>query len=377
MDFNFSDEQIALQQSCNDFAKNEIAPYAIQLEQDLEFRKGLFVRMAKMGFYSLLIPSHKPHHLNGMLSYVLALKEIAKWDAGVAVSMAVSNMVAEAIELYGTLEEKKRFLHKITNGECVPLAFALTEKNAGSDAKNLSTLAKHDPEDRNTFILNGEKQFITNGDLAGLLVVMAQTEQGITAFLLDGKAHGLKVIKKEQKLGLLSVSLCDLKLENCRVPKAHILGLIGDGLKIALATLDSGRIGIAAQSLGIAEAAFEAALHYAKERKQFGHPIADFQSIAFKLADMQTKIQAGNLLLYKAAWLKEEGKPYTLEASTAKLFCSEMCNEVATEALQIHGGYGYTKDYPVEKYFRDARVTTLYEGTSEIQRIVISRALTS
>ena len=376
MDFQLTEEQIALQQSCLQFAQKEITPFINRLEEDLEYRKGLFVRMAKMGFFNLTIPHrHSRHSTTDMVAYVTALKEISKSDAGIGVAMSVNNMVAETIDLYGTEEEKKRFLPKMASGQCTPVSFALTESEAGSDAKSIQTTAELDPSDPNTYVIRGEKQLITNGDIAGLLIVMARTAQGISAFLVDGHTKGLSVGKKERKLGLLTVNLCNLRFDHCRVPKAHLLGLPGEGLRIALASLDSGRIGIAAQAVGIAEAAFEAARDYAKQRIQFGKPIAEHQAIAFMLADMHLKISAGTLLLYRAAVKKDSGKPFTLEASEAKLFCSEMANEVSSSALQIYGGYGYTKDFPVEKYFRDARVTTLYEGTSEIQRIVISRQI--
>jgi len=307
------------------------------------------------------------------------LKEIAKVDAGIAVAMAVTNMVGEAIQRFGSPHQQANYLPKIANGTCVPLAFAMTEKQAGSDVKAILTRYTVDPSDPNQVILNGEKQFITNGDMAGALIVFAtgkwNGEEGISAFLVDRGTQGLSVTKKENKLGLLTANLVALKFDHCKLPKTAFLGQPGEGLKIALSSLDSGRLGIAAQSIGIAEAAFDAALKFSKERLQFGHAIGENQAIAFKLADMRVKLDAAKLMAYRAAWLKDEKADFTLEAAEAKLYCSEVCNEIAAEALQIHGGYGYVKDYPVEKYFRDARVTTIYEGTSEIQRIVIARHL--
>lgn len=296
-----------------------------------------------------------------------------------AVAMAVTNMVAETIDCFGNEFQKSHYLPKIADGSCIPLSFALTEKQAGSDVKAIQTSFSIDPKDPDWIVLEGFKQFITNGDIAGALIVMAKGEwngeEGVTAFLIDRGLQGFSVTKKENKLGLLTANLVSLKFDHCGISKNTVLGQPGEGLKIALGALDSGRLGIAAQAVGIAEAAFEAALDYSKKREQFGHAIGENQSIAFKLADMRVKLDAARLMMLKAAWLKDEGLPYSMEAAEAKLFCSEVCNEIATEALQIHGGYGYIKDYPVEKYFRDARVTTIYEGTSEIQRIVIARHL--
>lgn len=380
MDFNFSEQQLKLSSLLRDFAEKEILPNVSRLEDDLDFRLATFQKMAKEGFFLLCVPQKNGGKLIDFTSYILSLQEIAKIDAGMGVAMAVTSMVAEAISVYGTDEQKTHYLPKMHDGTCVPAAFALTEKDAGSDPKNIQTEARIDPSDPNFYIINGKKQFITNGDTAGVIIVMTKTDngkedRGITAFLLDSNTPGFSVIKKERKMGLLTANLVSLSFENCRIPQSRILGKKGEGLKIALASLDSGRIGIAAQAIGIAEAAYEAAIRYAGRRVQFGHPIGDNQGIAFKLADMYVKLNAGKLLLYKASWLKDQGKPYNLEASMAKLYCSEISNEIASEALQIHGGYGYVKDYPLEKYFRDARVTTLYEGTSEIQRIVISRSI--
>ncbi len=383
MDFTLTPEQIFLQRSCREFAEKEILPFVDKLEEDLAGRKALFERMAKMGFFLLSVPRIHGGHSNGSIAYCSALMEVAKADAGVAVAMAVTNMVAEAISNFGTEEQRKKYLSGIYKGECVPASFAITEKQAGSDAKNIKMKASLDPSNQQ-YILDGEKQFITNADIAGVVLVFAKTAEtkegsssgeGITAFLVDRDNPGMKVTKKERKLGLLTANLVSLRFERCKVPASMVLGRVGEGFNIALGALDSGRIGIAAQAAGISEAAFDAARKFAKERNQFGHSIGENQAIAFKLADMKVKLEASKLLVYKAAWMKDQGLNYGAEASAAKLFCSESCNEIASEAIQIHGGYGYIKDYPAEKYFRDARVTTLYEGTSEIQRIVISRHL--
>ncbi len=373
MDFNFTAQQKAVFEKCQHLAEKEIAPHISKLEEDLLFREKVFRKMAQEGLFSLAItPSIDT------ISYVLALTAIAKADAGMAVAMAVTNMVAEAIQAYGTEKQKSHFLPLISSGDYVPASFALTEKTAGSDAKNIQSRVKR--IDHHHFLLNGDKQFITNGDLAGVLIVMAKIDSskdshGITAFLIEKGTPGFSVVKKENKVGLLTAHLVDLRFEDCKLRQEQILGEEGKGLTIALSSLDRGRIGIAAQAVGIAEAAFETALAYAKKREQFGRPIIEHEAIGFKLADMHVKLNAAKQLLWKAAWTKDQGHPFTLQAAEAKLFCSEVCNQIANEALQIHGGYGYVKDYPLEKYWRDARATTIYEGTSEIQRLVISRQL--
>jgi alkylation response protein AidB-like acyl-CoA dehydrogenase len=303
------------------------------------------------------------------LEYALAIKEVSKADAGTGVALAVTCMVAETIAHFGTVQQKEKFLPRIASGELIPASFALTEKQAGSDPKQLSTVAT---AVQGAYVLNGEKKFTTSGDLAGIYLILAKLDDAISAFIVEKGAAGLEVIYTERKMGLLSVNLVSLKLEECR---AELLGNPGRGLQIALQALDSGRIGIAAQAVGIAEAALGIAVRHATTRSQFGKLLSEQEVIAFKLADMQLQLDAARLLLYKACWLKDQGQPFTLAASEAKLFCSEACNFIADQALQIHGGYGYVKDCLAEKYFRDARATTLYEGTSEIQRLVIARLL--
>lgn len=371
MNFALTEQQKKLIEKCRHFAEMMIAPQVKALEDDLELRQKVFQEMATKGLFSLTLSEKRD-----TIGYLLGLKEIAKADAGMAVAMAVTNMVAETIERFGTQEQKSHYLSKIAAGTCVPLSFAMTEKQAGSDVKAIETTFTIQQD---FIVLDGEKQFITNGDIAGTVIVFAKGvwdgREGITAFLVDQGTKGFSIVKKENKLGLLTANLVALKFDHCQIPLKAYLGMPGDGLKIALSSLDSGRLGIAAQSLGIAEAAFEAALAFSRERHQFGHAIGENQSQAFKLADMRVKLDAGRLLMLQAAWLKDEGGGYGVAAAEAKLFCSEICNEIAGDALQMHGGYGYIKDYPVEKYFRDARVTTIYEGTSEIQRIVISRQL--
>lgn len=291
--------------------------------------------------------------------------------------MSLMNFLGEAIALLGNAEQRRRYLPKFVSGEWSAACFAMTEKEAGSDPRSLQTCATRTDQG---YVINGSKQFITNGDLADVCLVFAKLEgaapgEGVSCFLVERSTPGWRVEKVEQKLGLLTVSLVDLAFENCTVLNWQRLGAEGEGLHIGLSMLDNGRMGIAAQAIGIAEAAFEAALHYSRERQQFGKPIGQHQAVAFKLADMFVKLQASKLLLYQAATLRDQDQPYACEASMAKLFASEAANLIADEALQIHGGYGYVKDLPLERYFRDARVTTIYEGTSEIQRLVISRHL--
>jgi acyl-CoA dehydrogenase len=372
MDFQLTDDQKSSVDRSQEFAKKEIAPFVDKFENDLALRKQVFQKMAKEGFFLLCVPKNHAGTSIGTVSYLLALEAISKVDAGIAVAMSVTNMVTEAIYRNGSKQLCEKYLSGFMSGKYAPASFAMTEKNAGSDVKSIQTTSQRDGAD---VIINGEKQFITNGDLAEVILVFAQSSDGMNAFLVDRNTSGLSVIKKERKLGLLSANLVSLRFDQCRISASQQIGERGQGLKIALSALDSGRISIAAQALGIAKASYEAAVHFSKERQQFGHPICENQAIAFKLADMHVKISAGEMLLFKVAWKKDQGLPFTLEASEAKLFCSEMCNEVAADALQIHGGYGYIKDYPVERYFRDARVTTLYEGTSEIQRLIISRKI--
>lgn len=380
MDFTLKTEQLAAEEKAKKFAALEILPCVELLEHDLELRKDLFQKMAREGLFLMGVPKDLGGTQTDYLSYLLALKAISAADAGMGVAMAITTMMTEIIVRYGTSLQKEEYLTKIASGEGVPYSFALTEKDSGSDAKSLQTQAVLDVQNKNLYVLNGAKQFITNADLAGLILVMAKTDpdqgsRGVTAFLVDHGSKGLHIVKKERKLGLLSANLVDFRLENCKVPKNKILGELGQGFEIAMQALDTGRIGIAAQALGIAEAAYEAALKYSKERYQFGRALAENQAIAFKLADMYVKMQAGQALLYQACWRKEQGLDVNLQASSAKLFCTETAIEIVNDALQIFGGYGYIKDYPLERYYRDVRATTLYEGTSEIQRLIISRAI--
>ena len=378
MDFDFTKEQLAIEERARKFASLEIAPVQEQLENDLELRQDIFRKMGEEGLLMMCVPKNEGGTFSDSLSYVLALKAISNVDAGIGVAMSVINMLAEVIAKQGTRTQKEKYLSDIAKGRGLPLAFALTERDSGSDAKSIKTTAYLDLKNKE-YVLNGAKQFITNADTAGVVLVMAKINdegaQGISAFLVEHGTEGFKVIKKERKLGLLSANLIDFELQNCRISENQLLGKPGQGFEIAMQALDAGRIGISAQALGIAEAAYDAALKHSKERYQFGHSLSDNQAIAFKLADMFVKLSAGKGLLYKACWLKDCGEPINLFASVAKVYCSEASIEVVDDALQIFGGYGYVKDYPLERYYRDVRVTTLYEGTSEIQRMIISRAL--
>lgn len=379
MDFTFTAAQLEWQAKAKNFAQEKIAPHVLQLETDAALWQQLFQQLANADFLTFVVP---PDEESGIMAYLLAIKEIAKVDAGIAVGMGLTTLVAEAIWRHGSVEQQARYLSRIASGECVPATLALTEKEAGSDFLHILTSAAIDPSDGNFYVLNGEKSYVTNGASAGVFLVVARTapysgdgEKGVSVFLIDRGTPGLTITKNLPKLGLLTTNLAVLKFDQCRLSKEQLLGKEGEGLKIVLNLFDNGRLGVAAQSLGIAEGAYESALGFAKQRKQFGRPICEHQAIAFKLSDMHVKLAAAELLLMKAAWLRSRGVPFTVAAATAKLYCSEAANWIANEALQIHGGYGYTKDCLAEKFFRDARVTTLYEGTSEIQRALIAHHL--
>jgi len=380
MDFNFTSKQLSVEENARKFAALEIAPWIDKLENDLILRQEIYQKMARAGYFLMCVPKELGGDYADYFSYILALKAISAVDAGIGVSMSITNMMTEIIAIYGTEEQRKKYFTRIRKGEGLPMSFALTEREAGSDAKNIKTEVIQDPENLDFYILNGSKQFITNEDVSGVVLVLAKSDvqvgsHGISAFLIEHGTEGFNIVKKEQKLGLLSANLIDFDLAQCRISKSQLLGKLGQGFEIAMWALDSGRIGISAQAIGIAEVAYQTALNYAKERYQFGHALSENQIIAFKLADMYTKIEASKGLLYKACWFKERGENVNLAASVAKVFCSEKSIEVVNDALQIHGGYGYIKDYPLERYYRDIRVTTLYEGTSEIQRLIISRQI--
>ncbi len=372
--FKLTDEQLMIRAMVREFGRKVVAPGAAERDRTKEFPGEILKKMGELGFLGMMIPPEYGGEGADTISYVLALSEIAYCDAATAVVMSVHNsIVCESIHRWGSEEQKKRFLAPLTSGEKIG-AFALTEPHAGSDPVRQITSAERDGDE---YILNGTKRFITTGKNSGLVIVTAKTDEsmrhkGISAFVVEKGTPGLVVGHEEDKMGLRASDTTDLIFEDCRVPAANRLGKEGDGFKIAMTALDGGRIGIAAQSVGVARAAFDAAVKYAKKREQFGQKISKFQGLRWIIADMATEIEAATQLMLSAAAMKDRGERYTAQASMAKLFASEMVNRITAKAIQIHGGYGFTKDYEVERFYRDARVFTIYEGTSEIQRIVIS-----
>jgi acyl-CoA dehydrogenase len=376
MNLRFTEEQEMMRKMVQDFAEKEVAPFVERMEAG-EFPKSILQKMGELGLMGIPIPEEYGGSGMDFTSYIIAIEELSKVSATLGVILSVHTSVGTNPILYfGTEEQKQKYIPKLATGEYLG-AFCLTEPSAGSDAASLKTRAVKQGKD---YILNGSKVFITNGGEADTYIVFASTNpdagsKGITAFIVDKNTPGLVIGKNEHKMGLNGSKTVQLTFEDMKVPQENMLGAEGEGFKIALANLDVGRIGIAAQALGIAEAALEAAIVYAKERQQFGKPIAMHQGVGFKLADMATAVEASKLLIYRAAHLRQSGEKCGKEASMAKLFSSKTAVDVTTEAIQIFGGYGYTKEYPVERYFRDAKVTEIYEGTSEIQRIVISKQL--
>ncbi len=372
-----TNEQLMIQSMVRDFSRKVVAASASERDQTKEFPWDNLKKMGELGLMGMMIPPEYEGQGADTISYVLALSEIAYSCASTAVVMSVQNsIVCNSIYEFGTEIQREKFLKPLASGKIIG-AFALTEPEAGSDPVRQSTSAVKDGDD---FIINGEKRFITSGKNAETIIVTAKTDEskmhkGISAFIVQKGTPGLVVGNIEDKMGLRASDTTDLIFENCRVPKENLLGKEGDGFKIAMTGLDSGRIGIAAQSIGVAQAALDAAVKYAKKRKQFGQSISKFQGLRWIIADMATELEAARQLTFFAASLKDRGEKYTTQASMAKLFASEMVNRLTAKALQIHGGYGFIKDYPVERFYRDARVFTIYEGTSEIQRIVISNNL--
>ena len=374
MPVNLTDEQLMIQTMAREFSRKVVALTAAERDRTKEFPVENLKKMGKLGLMGMMIPFEYEGSGADTVSYVLALSEIAYSCASTAVVMSVHNsIVCESIYRLGTEHQKETYLKPLARGDIIG-AFAMTEPHAGSDPVGQSTTAVRDGD---SYILNGSKRFITSGSNAGLTIVTAVTDEtkrhhGISAFLVEKGTPGFTVGNAEDKMGLCASDTTDLIFNDCRVPVENLLGSVGDGFKIAMQALDSGRIGIAAQSLGVAQAALDAAVKYARKREQFGQPISKFQGLRWIMADMATEIEAARQLMLSAAAMKDQGVNYTAQASMAKLFASEMVNRVTAKALQIHGGYGFIKDYPVERFYRDARVFTIYEGTSEIQRIVIS-----
>lgn len=376
-----SEEQLSIRDLARDFVERELKPVVKQLETgDLQILKALWAKMAEIGLTSLPFAEELGGAAVDSLSYFLVLEEIAKVSAALATSLSVHvSLAGLPIQYYGTEAQKHQYLPDLVSGQKIG-AFALTEPNAGSDAGAGLTTADKDGD---AYILNGSKLFITNALIGHLFIATARTDaktagpKSLSAFLIDRDTPGLTITKGDEKMGLLGGDWGELHFDNCRVAASQRLSDEGQGFKLFMRSLNIGRISIGAISLGLAQACLDASLQYAKERHQFGKPIADFQAIQFKLADMALKIEAARNLVYNAARLKEAGKDFALEASMAKLYASEICNQCASEAVQIFGGYGYTKDFPVERYFRDARVMSLFEGTSEIQRTIIAKQLLS
>lgn len=379
MFFKLTDEQVMIQTMVREFSREVIAASAAQRDCTGEFPAENLRQMGELGLMGMMIPAEYGGAGADTVSYVIALSEIAYSCASTAVVMSVHNsIVCESLYRFGSASQKKRFLPSLCAGKVIG-AFAMTEPHAGSDPVRQSTSAVRSGD---SFVLNGTKRFITSGNHSGLLIVTAKTDpdkrhKGISAFIVEKGTPGLTVGKKEDKMGLRASDTTDIVFEDCRVPAENLLGAEGDGFAIAMAALDGGRIGIAAQSIGVGEAALDAAVRYAVAREQFGQSISKFQGIRWMAADMKTDLEAARQLTFSAAAMKDRKENFSAQASMAKLFASEMVNRLTAQALQIHGGYGFIKDYPVERFYRDARVFTIYEGTSEIQRVVISNHIFS
>ncbi|PEE44253.1 acyl-CoA dehydrogenase AcdA [Bacillus pseudomycoides] len=378
MDFKLSEEHEMIRKMVRDFARNEVAPTAAERDEEERFDRALFDQMADLGLTGIPWPEEYGGIGSDYLAYVIAIEELSRVCASTGVTLSAHTSLAGwPIFKFGTEEQKQKFLRPMAEGKKIG-AYGLTEPGSGSDAGGMRTTAKRDGDH---YILNGSKIFITNGGIADIYVVFALTDpeskqRGTSAFIVESDALGFSVGKKESKLGIRSSPTTEIMFEDCRIPAENLLGEEGQGFKIAMQTLDGGRNGIAAQAVGIAQGALDASVEYARERHQFGKPIAAQQGIGFKLADMATSVEAARLLTYQAAWLESEGLPYGKESAMSKVFAGDTAMKVTTEAVQVFGGYGYTKDYPVERFMRDAKITQIYEGTQEIQRLVISRMLT-
>ncbi len=378
MVFGLTKEQELLRNMVAEFADKEVAPKAAEYDEAEEFPKDLVEMMYGLGLMGMMVPEKYGGGGMDTVAYCVAMEEINRVDASVGTIMSVNNsLVCDPILMHGTEEQKDELLPKLARGPWLG-AYALTEPWSGSDAGAMRSTARREGGE---WVLNGQKIFVTNAWHADILISYAKTDpeapksKGISAFIIPTDAPGLHKIRKEKKMGIKATDTTALEFDECRIPEENLLGEIGEGFKVALSTLDGGRIGIASQALGIARGAYEASLSYAREREQFDQPIARFQAIQWKLADMATEIDAARLLVHRAASLRDQGMRYTKEASMAKLFASDLAVRATREAVQVYGGYGYLKDYPVEKLYRDAKITEIYEGTSEIQRMVIARSL--
>ena len=377
MSFELNEEHLMIQQAARDFAQNELLPGVIERDDKQQFPAEQVKMMGELGFLGMMVAPHYGGGGMDTISYVLAMEEISKVDSSCSVVMSVNNsLVCWGLETFGSEEQKAKYLTRLASGEIIG-AFCLSEPEAGSDATSQRTTAI---DKGGHYVLNGTKNWITNGNSASVYLVIAQTDRelghrGINAFIVEKDSEGITVGAKENKLGIRGSDTHSIMFADVKVPKENRIGEDGFGFKFAMKTLSGGRIGIAAQALGIAAGAYELALAYSKERVTFGKPIADHQAIQFKLADMSTEIEAARLLVHKAAWQKDNGLNYDLSGSMAKVFASETAMKTTVEAVQIHGGYGFVKEYHVERLMRDAKITQIYEGTSEIQRMVISRAI--
>jgi alkylation response protein AidB-like acyl-CoA dehydrogenase len=375
MNFDYNETQLLIAQSIRDFAEQNIRPYIMEWDEAQIFPIPLFKKLGEMGFMGILVPQELGGSGLGYHEYITIIEELSKVDPSIGLSVAAHNsLCTNHILTFGNEEQKKKWIPKLASGEHIG-AWGLTEHNTGSDAGGMNTTAVRDGDD---WIINGSKNFITHAVSGQIAVVVVRTgekgdSKGITAFVVEKGTPGFSSGKKENKLGMRASETAELIFDNCRIPDTNRLGEVGQGFIQAMKILDGGRISIGALALGIAKGAYEASLKYSKERHQFGKAISEFQGISFKLADMATEIEASELLLHKAAFLKEQHRPVTTIGAMGKMYASEMCVRVATDAIQIHGGYGYTKDYPVEKFYRDAKLCTIGEGTTEIQKVVISR----
>jgi alkylation response protein AidB-like acyl-CoA dehydrogenase len=377
MNLELTETQKLIQETARKFAEEKLAAGSIDRDEKEEFPTNAVRELGELGFMGMMVPEQWGGSGLDTISYALAMEEISRVDASVGVIMSVNNsLVCFGINKFGNDDQRARFLRDLATGKSLG-AFALSEPEAGSDASNQKTTATRDGDG---YILNGTKNWITNGASANVVLVMAATDKtkgskGISTFIVEKGIPGFSVAKKERKLGIRASDTVSLSFQDCRIPAANRIGGDGDGFRFAMSTLEGGRIGIAAQALGIARGSLEQSVLYAKQRKAFNHPIADFQAIQFKLADMATEIEASRGLIMQACWLKDNGKPFGTIASMAKLYASRTAVAAALEAIQIHGGYGYVREYLVERYLRDAKITEIYEGTSEIQRIIIGRSL--
>lgn len=377
MNFKLSEEHEMLRKMVRDFARKEVEPTAAERDEEERFDMNIFNKMAELGLTGIPWPEEYGGIGSDYLAYVIAVEELSRVCASTGVTLSAHTSLAGwPVYKFGTEEQKQRYLKPMALGEKIG-GYGLTEPSSGSDAGGMRTNARFEGDH---YVLNGSKIFITNGGIADFYIVFAVTDpnnsKSTSAFIVEKDFPGFSVGKKERKLGIRSSPTTEIIFEQCIVPKENLLGQVGEGFKVAMMTLDGGRNGIAAQAVGIAQGALDAAVAYAKEREQFGKPIAAQQGISFKLADMATNIEAARLLTYQAAWLESQGLPYGKESAMSKLFAGDTAMKVTTEAVQVFGGYGYTKDYPVERFMRDAKITQIYEGTQEIQRLVISRMLT-